>query len=84
MAEERLKLAVFIDFDNIQSGVKDTLAKDFDVSVAPGQPAALLRGPPGWLLRAFQPLPGLHVAIASRPCVPEATTDTSLLKSNQG
>ena len=33
MAEERLKLAVFIDFDNIQIGVKDTLAKDFDVSV---------------------------------------------------
>jgi len=33
MAEERLKLAVFIDFDNIQIGVKDTLSKDFDVSV---------------------------------------------------
>jgi uncharacterized LabA/DUF88 family protein len=33
MAEERLKLAVFIDFDNIQIGVKDTLGKDFDVSV---------------------------------------------------
>ena len=33
MAEERLKLAVFIDFDNIQIGVKDTLAKDFDVSL---------------------------------------------------
>ena len=33
MAEERLKLAVFIDFDNIQIGIKDTLAKDFDVSV---------------------------------------------------
>jgi uncharacterized protein (TIGR00288 family) len=31
--EERLKLAVFIDFDNIQIGVKDTLAKDFDVSL---------------------------------------------------
>ncbi len=31
--EERLKLAVFIDFDNIQIGVKDTLGKDFDVSV---------------------------------------------------
>src|SRR5579863_8171040 len=28
-----LKLAVFIDFDNIQIGVKDTLGKDFDVSV---------------------------------------------------
>jgi uncharacterized protein (TIGR00288 family) len=33
MAEERLKLAVFIDFDNIQIGVKDTLNKEFDVSL---------------------------------------------------
>jgi uncharacterized protein (TIGR00288 family) len=33
VAEERLKLAVFIDFDNIQIGVKDTLRKEFDVSV---------------------------------------------------
>ncbi|MFB3922234.1 MAG: NYN domain-containing protein [Terriglobia bacterium] len=33
MAEERLKLAVFIDFDNIQIGVKDTLSKEFDVSL---------------------------------------------------
>ena len=33
MAEERLKLAVFIDFDNIQIGVKETLRKEFDVSV---------------------------------------------------
>jgi uncharacterized LabA/DUF88 family protein len=33
VAEEKLKLAVFIDFDNIQIGVKDTLGKDFDVSV---------------------------------------------------
>ncbi|MGO8786757.1 MAG: NYN domain-containing protein [Terriglobia bacterium] len=33
MAEERLKLAVFIDFDNIQIGVKETLGKDFDVSI---------------------------------------------------
>lgn len=33
MAEERLKLAVFIDFDNIQIGVKDTLSKEFDVSI---------------------------------------------------
>ncbi len=33
MIEERLKLAVFIDFDNIQIGVKDTLRKEFDVSV---------------------------------------------------
>ncbi len=33
MAEERLKLAVFIDFDNIQIGVKDTLGKEFEVSL---------------------------------------------------
>lgn len=33
MAEERLKLAVFIDFDNIQIGVKDTLNREFDVSL---------------------------------------------------
>lgn len=33
MPEERLKLAVFIDFDNIQIGVKETLGKDFDVSL---------------------------------------------------
>ncbi len=33
MSEERLKLAVFIDFDNIQIGVKDTLGKEFDVEL---------------------------------------------------
>ena len=33
MAEERLKLAVFIDFDNIQIGVKDKLGKEFDVEL---------------------------------------------------
>jgi uncharacterized LabA/DUF88 family protein len=33
VAEERLKLAVFIDFDNIQIGVKDTLGREFDVSL---------------------------------------------------
>src|SRR5207245_11104867 len=33
VSEERQKLAVFIDFDNIQIGVKDTLGKDFDVAV---------------------------------------------------
>ncbi|MGH9448501.1 MAG: NYN domain-containing protein, partial [Terriglobia bacterium] len=31
MPEERLKVAVFIDFDNIQIGVKDTLGKEFEV-----------------------------------------------------
>jgi uncharacterized LabA/DUF88 family protein len=30
---ERLKLAVFIDFDNIEIGVKETLGREFDVSV---------------------------------------------------
>jgi len=29
MAEEPLKLAVFIDFDNIEIGVKETLGKEF-------------------------------------------------------
>ncbi len=33
MIEERLKLAIFIDFDNIQIGVKDTLGKEFDVAL---------------------------------------------------
>jgi len=33
VVEERLKIAVFIDFDNIQIGVKETLGKDFDVSI---------------------------------------------------
>src|SRR3989441_1360603 len=33
MAEERIKLAVFIDFDNVQIGVKDTLGKEFDVAL---------------------------------------------------
>src|SRR5579862_5847308 len=30
--EEKLKLAVFIDFDNIEIGVKSTLHRDFDVA----------------------------------------------------
>jgi len=33
VTEERLKLAVFVDFDNIQIGVKETLGKEFDVSL---------------------------------------------------
>jgi 4'-phosphopantetheinyl transferase len=36
----------------------------FDVSLAPGEPAALLRGPPGWLLYSCEPLDGLQGAIA--------------------
>ena len=31
MTDERLKLAVFIDFDNIEIGVKTTLGGQFDV-----------------------------------------------------
>jgi 4'-phosphopantetheinyl transferase len=38
--------------------------KAFDVSLAPGEPAAVLRGPVGWLLRSFEPLEGLQAAIA--------------------
>jgi 4'-phosphopantetheinyl transferase len=41
--------------------------KAFDVSLAPGEPAALLRGPLGWLLRSFEPLDGLQAAIAVKP-----------------
>ncbi|MCX6550544.1 MAG: NYN domain-containing protein, partial [Acidobacteria bacterium] len=31
MAEESLKIAVFIDYDNIEIGVKSTLSREFDV-----------------------------------------------------
>src|SRR5258708_40128851 len=31
--EKHLKIAVFIDFDNIEIGVKSTLQREFDVSV---------------------------------------------------
>ena len=30
--EQKLKIAVFIDFDNIEIGVKSTLHRDFDVA----------------------------------------------------
>jgi uncharacterized LabA/DUF88 family protein len=33
MSEERLKIAVFVDFDNIEIGVKTTLGGQFDVGV---------------------------------------------------
>ena len=33
MAETRLKIAVFIDFDNIEIGVKNTLNAQFDIGV---------------------------------------------------
>lgn len=38
--------------------------KAFDVSLAPGEQPALLRGPLGWSLRSFEPLEGLQAAIA--------------------
>lgn len=40
--------------------------KAFDVSLVPGEPAALLRGPLGWSLRSFEPLEGLQAAIATK------------------
>ena len=39
--------------------------KSFDVALKPAEPAAILRGPSGWSLYAFQPTKGLHVAIAA-------------------
>ena len=33
MADTRLKIAVFIDFDNIEIGVKSTLGVQFDIGV---------------------------------------------------
>ena len=33
MADTRLKIAVFIDFDNIEIGVKSTLSVQFDIGV---------------------------------------------------
>ncbi|HVB40254.1 MAG TPA: NYN domain-containing protein [Terriglobales bacterium] len=33
MNEEKLKIAVFIDFDNIQIGVRSTLSRDFDLAL---------------------------------------------------
>jgi 4'-phosphopantetheinyl transferase len=38
--------------------------KAFDVSLTPGEPAALLRGPLGWSLRSFEPREGLQAALA--------------------
>ena len=31
--EDKLKLAVFIDFDNIEIGVKSTLGEHFDIGI---------------------------------------------------
>src|SRR3979411_337261 len=33
LIEDKLKIAVFIDFDNIEIGVKSTLQREFDVSI---------------------------------------------------
>jgi 4'-phosphopantetheinyl transferase len=38
--------------------------KAFDVSLTPGEPAVLLRGPAGWALGSFEPLQGLQAAVA--------------------
>jgi 4'-phosphopantetheinyl transferase len=37
----------------------------FDVSLAPGEPASLLRGCDGWSVRSFEPLPRCHAAIVA-------------------
>ena len=43
-----------------------SLALDsFDVSLAPDEPAALLRGCDGWSVRAFEPAPGYHAAVVA-------------------
>jgi hypothetical protein len=31
--QDRLNIAVFVDYDNIEIGVKSTLRRDFDVSL---------------------------------------------------
>ena len=36
--DKQLKIAVFIDFDNIEIGVKSTLQREFDVAVGAGGP----------------------------------------------
>ncbi len=33
--QDRLNIAVFVDYDNIEIGVKSTLRREFDVSLAP-------------------------------------------------
>ena len=32
MPDEQLRIAVFIDFDNVEIGVKSTMSKEFDVA----------------------------------------------------
>jgi 4'-phosphopantetheinyl transferase len=38
----------------------------FDVSLAPSEPAALLRGCAGWSVRAFEPVPSYHAAVVAQ------------------
>src|SRR5262249_14947061 len=37
----------------------------FDVSLAPGEPAALLRGCDGWSVASFEPAPGYQAAVVA-------------------
>jgi len=37
----------------------------FEVSLAPGEPAALLRGCDGWTLQSFEPVPGYEAAVVA-------------------
>jgi 4'-phosphopantetheinyl transferase len=37
----------------------------FDVTLAPGEPAALLRGGDGWSVAAFEPAPGFQAAVVA-------------------
>ena len=37
----------------------------FEVSLAPGQPAALLRGCDGWSVQSFEPIPGFQAAVVA-------------------
>src|SRR5262249_37254962 len=42
-----------------------TALDSFEVSLAPDQPAALLRGCDGWAVAAFEPAPGYHAAVVA-------------------
>ena len=43
--EDKLKIAVFIDFDNIEIGVKSTLQREFDVAAVRAQGPLLMMYP---------------------------------------
>jgi 4'-phosphopantetheinyl transferase len=38
----------------------------FDVSLLPGEPAALLRGCDGWSVQSFEPMPGFQAAVVAQ------------------